>query len=73
MKNTVLVLVLLMSCSMAFAGDLIVSTAVTISAPAGYDYVSVQAGGALTANAPVTVLNNTTIQSGGVVTHSPHS
>ncbi len=56
--------------AMVFGEDLIVSGPTTISSPATYDIVIVQSGGTLTANAAITVLDDMTVNEGGVVTHS---
>ncbi len=54
----------------AYAQDLIVTGPFTISTDITYDNVVVQSGGVLTVDAVLTVTNDMTIASGGVVTHS---
>jgi hypothetical protein len=54
------------------AEDLIVSGPVTISADTTFTNVVIQQGGALTADAVITVTGDMTVESGGVVTHSAY-
>jgi hypothetical protein len=54
----------------AFAEDLTVTGALTISTPTTYDNVTVTGTGVLTLSAPLTVNLDLTIQSGGLVTHA---